>query len=128
MARYSKQRQAVLDVLCSTKTHPTATWIYDRIREQMPNISLGTVYRNLRRLADDGEILCFIPNDGVERFDGDITSHHHLKCDVCGAVVDLPYVSDKELTEKLEALTDCTVTSSSVMFFGICGSCNGNNN
>lgn len=123
MARYSKQREAILLVLQNTKSHPTAAWIYDRLREQLPNVSLGTVYRNLRKLTEEGAIISFTPDDGVERFDADTSAHHHLKCERCGCVVDLPFVPADAISERLEQMSDCKITGSELMFYGICGGC-----
>lgn len=123
MTRYSKQREAILHILKNTKSHPTAAWVYDRMREQMPNVSLGTVYRNLRKLTEEGTIISFTPGDGVERFDADTAPHHHLKCEQCGAVVDLPFVPADSITAQIEEISDCRITGSDLMFFGICGGC-----
>ena len=54
MRNYSRQRETILKVLCSTTSHPTAAWIYERVREEIPKVSLGTVYRNLALLEEDG--------------------------------------------------------------------------
>ncbi len=88
MKHYSRQRQEILKVLRSTDTHPTADWIYAQTRKIIPNISLGTVYRNLSNLSADGEILCIDVGDGKEHFDGDISPHLHLACRQCGKITD----------------------------------------
>ncbi len=87
--RYSRQREALLDLLRSTKSHPDAEWLYSGLRQEYPNISLGTVYRNLRQLTEAGEILelCY---GNISHFDGDISPHYHMKCDSCGRIYDIP--------------------------------------
>ena len=94
MKNYSRQREAILNVLRATDTHPTAAWIYGRVREQIPNISLGTVYRNLAALSQSGDILSINVGDGQEHYDGDIKSHLHLHCRTCGNIADLSLNED----------------------------------
>ncbi len=87
--RYSRQREALLEVLCSTKTHPDAEWLYQELRKDDPHISLGTVYRNLRQLTQAGEIL-ELNYGNISHFDGDITPHYHLQCLRCKRIFDVP--------------------------------------
>ena len=89
MRNFSKQREAILTVLSQTDTHPTANWIYEQVREIIPNISLGTVYRNLSELSRNGDILSLNVGDGFEHFDADNSFHIHLHCNSCGAINDL---------------------------------------
>ena len=70
MKNYSRQREAILQVLRSTDTHPSASAVYNEVRKLIPNISLGTVYRNLAALAEDGSVLSLSVGDGYEHFDG----------------------------------------------------------
>lgn len=76
--KFSRQRQAIMDYLMSTTEHPTADTIYANVKEQYPNISLGTVYRNLNLLADEGQILRLSCGDGSDHFDGTIEPHYHF--------------------------------------------------
>ncbi len=87
--RYSKQREALLELLRSTKTHPDAEWLYTGLRKKYPNISLGTVYRNLRQLSDSGEIL-ELSYGNASHFDGDISPHYHMQCISCKKIIDIP--------------------------------------
>ena len=89
MKNYSKQREAVLNVVKSTKSHPTANSVYDEAKKQIANISLGTVYRNLSDLAESGDIACLSLGDGVEHYDGDTSPHLHLVCKRCGRIYDV---------------------------------------
>ena len=89
MKNYSRQREAILSVLSSTKTHPTADWIYEETRKIIPNISLGTVYRNLSDLSASGEILKITVGDGKEHYDFDTSPHLHLICKLCGSITDV---------------------------------------
>ncbi len=94
MKNYSKQREAILNALRSTDTHPTASEVYATVRKTLPNISLGTVYRNLDALAKEGDILTISVGDGNSHFDGDNSNHIHLHCKECGKIFDLPMTDD----------------------------------
>ena len=85
----SRQRMAILDCIRSTTCHPTADWVFKTLKPQMPELSLGTVYRNLNILRQDGEILSVGFAKGMEHFDGDTHPHAHFFCGGCGAVTDL---------------------------------------
>ncbi len=122
MKHYSKQREAILEVLRSTDTHPTANWIYERVREIIPNISLGTVYRNLSGLTADGAILQIDVGDGFEHFDGDISPHLHLYCRECGKIFDNRIETDYITQEALK----CGFTTDTTIYvaYGFCKTCN----
>ncbi len=121
MKNYSKQREAILEVLRCTDTHPTANWIYEKVRETIPNVSLGTVYRNLSELSKSGEILSLRVADGFEHFDYVTVPHAHLHCTACGAIYDAKLKSDplKELSEKV----GFTPQSTAYVVCGICKNC-----
>jgi Fur family ferric uptake transcriptional regulator len=85
----TRQRKLILQELHETESHPTADEIYERVRRKLPRISLGTVYRNLQTLAEDGAIRTF--SDGSRtRYDGTLHDHHHVRCLSCGRVGDVP--------------------------------------
>lgn len=90
IVRRSKKRDAILELMRGTNCHPTADWVYHGIKEIYPDISLGTVYRNLNQLCEERLVWCVGVVDGHERFDADISPHAHFFCDECGAVLDLP--------------------------------------
>lgn len=89
MLKYSKQRESIKNFLVTRYDHPTAETIYLNIRREFPNISLGTVYRNLNLLAEIGEIQKLSPGIGPDRFDGNPAPHYHFICRHCGCVMDL---------------------------------------
>lgn len=95
----SKQREAVLAAVRESCCHPDAESVYARVREDIPHVSLGTVYRNLGRLADEGSIRRISVPFAPDRFDKTMTPHGHTVCPVCGAVDDLPF----EITVALES-------------------------
>ncbi len=123
MKNYSRQRNAILSALRSTVTHPTALSIYETVKEDIPNISLATVYRNLNSLAQNGDII-IIPIEGQpEHYDGDFSSHMHFCCKNCGTILDIPGRSD--LSDGIEQYLNCKILSSTVVFSGLCQQCKG---
>ena len=101
--RYSKQRELVLKTVMDNLIHPTAQEIYNMTREKDPTISMGTVYRNLNLLAEQGKILRIKVPGGADRFDGTIAPHNHAVCTRCGMVMDYDYSFDdlnRSLLEK----------------------------
>ncbi|MEE1075345.1 MAG: transcriptional repressor [Acutalibacteraceae bacterium] len=121
MKNYSRQREAILNVLRSTDTHPTANWIYENVREVLPNISLGTVYRNLSDLSKAGEILCINVGDGFDHYDGDIRLHAHLHCKKCDCITDARLTGDplSEIAEEHGFIPQIPV----YVVYGICKNC-----
>ena len=87
--KYSRQRESIKDYLMHTNAHPTADMVYLHVKEQFPNISLGTVYRNLNLLSDMGEIIKIPTPDGADRFDGRTVPHYHFFCTECGCMKDM---------------------------------------
>ncbi len=121
MKHYSKQREAILEVLRNTDTHPTANWIYEKVREKIPNISLGTVYRNLSALSSEGEILLLKVGDTFDHFDGDISPHAHLYCKKCGKIIDKCLKPNH--IENLLSDADFQVDTTFCVAYGICKNC-----
>lgn len=122
MKKYSRQREAILSVLCSTETHPTANWVYNQVRETIPNISLGTVYRNLAALSAAGEIISLSVGDGYERFDGNNSRHAHFYCKTCGKITD--FTLDTDYLAEAARKNGFTPDSSVYIVRGVCGECN----
>ena len=101
--KFSKQREAIKEFLMTRKDHPTADVIYRNVRSQNPNISLGTVYRNLTLLAGEGEINRLNVGDGIDHFDADTSPHYHFVCMECGSVIDLEMDSIESITSAAAA-------------------------
>jgi Fur family peroxide stress response transcriptional regulator len=93
--RYSRQRERILEYLKGTKIHPNADMVYEKMREEFPSISLGTVYRNLHMLSEQGIILRLRSGSGPDRFDADLNSHSHFQCDNCGKIYDIEEHPDR---------------------------------
>lgn len=121
--KYSRQREAIKDYLSSVTTHPTADTVYMHIKEEFPNISLGTVYRNLNLLVELGEIQKLTCGDGKDHFDADTSPHYHFVCYSCGAVQDLAMSPLSNLNDMANAVTDGKIDSHTVYFYGTCGAC-----
>ena len=121
MANYSKQREAILKELQSRHDHPTATQVYEGVRKVLPNISLGTVYRNLSSLVESGDIISLSIGDGRERFDSDKSLHLHLHCKSCGAIIDRPIQND--VLRKTALFDGFSPESSVCVVYGLCKNC-----
>lgn len=122
MQRFSKNRQAIMDCLSKTDTHPTAEWIFEQLKPSFPNLSLGTVYRNLTQLEENGEIRSMGNVNGMEHFDGNAAPHPHAVCSVCGAITDLPEQQNMErMLHELSGITDYRI--SELQLTGICPDC-----
>ncbi len=123
----SKQRERILEVLKETKAHPTADWVYQRLKPEMPNLSLGTVYRNLNLLADQGKIQRMPIGSNSDRFDGDTSGHYHLVCEECGSVQDLGLPSFTEIDKLALKHTKFKIMRHHLQFYGICENCQNKN-
>lgn len=122
--RNTKQRQLILDVLRETSSHPSADWVYQRVREIMPSVSLGTVYRNLGVLKEQ-ELIQELRHTGSQsRYDGNPLPHYHFFCGKCGRIddVSLRYSSRGE-EAFMEQMPGYVVLGRSTDYFGYCPSC-----
>ncbi len=124
--KYSRQREAIKAFLMTRKDHPTADVVYANVRQEFPNISLGTVYRNLSLLVDLGEIIKVPCRDGSEHFDATTQPHLHFSCLICGAVLDLE-VEDESLLDKVNKEVsknfDGRIEGNEIFFYGKCPNC-----
>lgn len=121
--KYSRQREAIKQYLSSTKAHPTADSVYMHVKEEFPNISLGTVYRNLNLLADLGEVIKITTPDGADRFDAETKPHYHFCCNKCGAVLDMNIPDLDELNTYASKNFDGEIDGHTILFHGICNKC-----
>ena len=125
LLKYSRQREAIKNYLASTRNHPTADIVYMHVKKEFPNISLGTVYRNLNLLTDLGEAVRITLPDGADRFDGHTEPHNHFYCTHCKKVLDLDLdtpVTDI-VTQAASAGFEGIIKSSNTFFYGLCGDC-----
>ena len=121
--RSTVQRRVILEELQKLETHPTASELYEIVRQRLGDISLGTVYRNLVLLSDMGIIQKLELGDSEARFDGKAGKHYHVQCINCGCVNDLHDLPGK-LSIKLPVDTDdFRITAHRVVFYGVCKNC-----
>ena len=122
--RYSKKREAILDAIRSTRAHPSAEWIYQTLKPAHPDLSLGTVYRNLLFFQRQGAIQSVGVVQGQERFDAVTTPHSHFVCTTCGAVIDLDRIPmDANLTRAVREQYGFEVDRHELTFYGRCRAC-----
>lgn len=123
--KYSRQRASIKEYLAQTCEHPTADTVYLHVREEYPNISLGTVYRNLNLLADMGEAIKITTPNGGDRFDGRTDPHYHVICNSCGKIFDLELPSSHvaKINQLANQNFDGQIESHSIIFNGICSHC-----
>ncbi|MBU1700210.1 MAG: transcriptional repressor [Candidatus Eisenbacteria bacterium] len=121
--RRSRQREAILEALRSSRTHPTAVELYERVRRRLPKVSLGTVYRNLDLLARNGMIGRLDTGSGQARFDGETERHHHVRCVICGRVDDVHPSLVESMGGELKNLAGQEILGIRIEFAGLCSSC-----
>ena len=121
--KHSKQRDSIKEFLATRKDHPTADVVYTNVRQTFPNISLGTVYRNLTLLADIGEIARLRVGDGIDHFDYDTSPHYHFVCSECGCVTDLDIPIMMQMTNAARENFEGEIEGQVTYFYGRCGSC-----
>ncbi|NOZ03180.1 MAG: transcriptional repressor [FCB group bacterium] len=121
MMRYSKQREEILKIIRNTNVHPTADWVYEQVRKTIPNISLGTVYRNLNQLVA-AELILSIKDNTVVRYDGNVNPHNHFKCLRCGNVYDVE-IPENDFIPQINRIGAHRVTNVRLELEGICADC-----
>lgn len=121
--RMTRQRQVILEELRATDQHPSADDLYGRVRQKLPRISLGTVYRNLEILTELGEIQTIALAGNLKRFDGIAHNHYHMRCMQCDRLVDAPVEVLDSLERSLQEKTEFRILSHQLEFVGICRAC-----
>lgn len=123
MKRKTIQRALTLKAVQTMRNHPTAEEIYEAVSAEHPNISRGTVYRNLNQLSEDGEIREMEVPGGADHFDHRCNDHYHVRCLKCGRVfdVDMDYMPD--LAKKIKDTHGFQFEGYDLMFKGICPDC-----
>ncbi len=121
--RLTSQRKVILEELRKVTSHPTATEIYDMVRERLPRISLGTVYRNLELLSSNDIIQKLDFGEAQKRFDGNPAPHYHISCSQCGRVDDIHIPLHQELETQAEEFSGYRIDGHHVEFHGVCPAC-----
>lgn len=120
--RYSRQRELIYRAVMESREHPTAEMVYQWLKPANPSLSLGTVYRNLNLLAEEG-VLVRMPFP-VERYDACTEPHSHLRCESCGRVLDLGLPYDGTMDAAAGAAApELTIRRHEVVFYGLCSRC-----
>lgn len=119
------QRTLILETIRQNPIHPTAKEVYNQVREKCPNISLGTVYRNLSTLSEIGMIRHISVSDGCDRYDGRLDRHFHLICNRCGKVTDVETEGYENIEKITEQQTSYKVDEIDIVMRGICPHCQG---
>ena len=124
----SRQREAILEALKNSGEHPDACVIYERVRKVIPNISLGTVYRNLAVMAEERDVSRIPGEGGSMHYDGNVCPHYHAVCRRCGRIEDI----FADMTEELDCFAKehykGTIEKHSLIFYGLCSECTKENN
>ena len=120
IVRFTRQRQAVLEVLRHSSQHPDAAHVYEAVRRIVPSISLGTVYRSLEALVDEGHLLQIQQPGMPTRYDARLENHAHFICDSCGQVFDVLIALPDLIPMASRVLHDFEISSSKIEFHGKC--------
>jgi Fur family peroxide stress response transcriptional regulator len=121
--KHSRKREAILKVIRSTGSHPTARWVYEQLKPRIPDLSLGTVYRNIGIFREEGKVLSLGVVNGEEHFDGVIAPHPHGVCECCGKVLDLPCPDEKACAPLKGCLSGFVTDFRKTVFYGLCPAC-----
>ena len=126
--RHSRQRDAIYTLLASVTCHPSAEWLYTRLKDEYPKISLATVYRNLTLLCESGKAIRLDIGDGTVRYDADTRDHHHFFCTSCRALSDFGSEETAGIDHLLEKKYGVKIDFHSFVFYGTCRECIKNKN
>lgn len=121
--RMTRQRKIILEELRKVDTHPSADEVYEMVRQRLPRISLGTVYRNLEILSKTGVIQKLEPGGNLKRFDGNPQDHYHIRCVQCDRVVDAPFDIDLNLPREAYQASNFKIIGHKLEFIGLCSAC-----
>lgn len=123
--RSTRPRRIILEELKKVTSHPTADEIYDMVRERLPRVSLGTVYRNLEVMAGSGLILKLEVAGTQRRYDGTIDPHYHIRCEICGKVDDIQIKPINGIEREIKGATSYDISGHKIEFSGRCPLCKG---
>ena len=119
-----RKRNAILSYLQGTTAHPSAETIYSDLKAEIPDLSIGTVYRNLTHFRKQGLVSSIATVNGIERFDANTEPHVHFICEGCDAVIDLHQLSTPQaLCSEAEGSIGCSVSGCQLSFTGKCRDC-----
>ena len=121
---FSRKREAIYNALRGTTVHPTGEWVYETLKPDYPDLSFGTVYRNIKKFCESGKVRSVGVIRGQEHFDGDTSKHSHFVCSGCGKVLDIfePVVAEDTLAN-IEKKHEFRIMSEDILFNGVCPDC-----
>jgi Fe2+ or Zn2+ uptake regulation protein len=130
LRKHSRKRDAILGAMKATLSHPGARWVYEQLKPRIPGLSLGTVYRNIRLLREEGELASAGVVKGEERFDARVEPHPHFVCVKCGKIVDIPLTESGKFKKTMETgmraeafPADLHIDYRRTVFNGLCAGC-----
>lgn len=121
--RHSHQRESIYRYLLATKEHPSAEMIFTALREEIPGLSLGTVYRNLKLLEDLGKVRRVASLNNTERYDAICGDHVHFLCTGCGRVSDVMGADADALRKTISLQPGCRIAKFDLTLTGLCPKC-----
>ena len=121
--RMTKQRRIIKEILCSTTSHPTAEAIYEEARKVLPDIGLGTVYRNLQVLVEEGSAIELTGDKRFSHYDGNVAPHAHLYCEKCNRVFDIDMEISNDIANRAIEKTGAVINNYRLDFYGCCEEC-----
>lgn len=119
----TRQRERLLELLRATEAHPTAAWLHARMLREFPQLSLGTVYRNLEVLVGEGAIDEVPVPGGPSRYDSKTAAHHHFTCEKCGRIDDLELSLSQDLRQRVRRKYKLAPRRFRIDFYGLCRAC-----
>ena len=126
IVRFTRQRQAVLETVQASREHPDAARVFEAVRQLVPNISLGTVYRSLEALVEDGHLIQIQQPGSATRYDARLERHYHLLCASCGSVFDVELELPDLVLIARRSVRTFDVRAATVEFHGTCENCQKN--
>lgn len=124
---FSRKRVAIYQTLADTKVHPTAEWVYNQLKSEYSDLSLGTVYRNIKKFCQEEKVRSIGVINGQEHFDADLDPHAHFVCNCCGSILDVDknFFTD-EIKEEISRQYSFLIETEELMFRGLCSKCKHN--
>ena len=123
ITRMTEQRRVILEELKKVTSHPTADEVYEMVRNRLPKVSLGTIYRNLDILSESGMIQRLEVGGSQMRFDANIEDHYHIRCTRCGTIADIPKRSIPGIEDIFSGALGYEITGHRIELVGICPDC-----
>lgn len=121
--RYSYQRDSIYNYIKNTQAHPSAETIYTILKADIPDLSLGTVYRNLRQLVQLGKIKTVMTPESIERYEANLSDHTHFICSSCGKIIDIPLKNINVANIDLNLPNGVLINSFELTVHGLCTDC-----